>query len=339
MPKIVHWGVLSASWIARTRVIPAMQQSDIMKVVAIAARDRARAEEIAKANNIEAVHDSYEAVLADKNVDAIYIPLPNPLHVEWSIKAMEAGKHVLCEKPIAMNAEEAARLIPVRDRTGMIVEEGFPFVNHPQWTYIQDMLASGEIGDVRSVSMTMAYNNKKPDDLRNIAAQGGGGLYDAGCYLINAARIIYKQEPTRGIALFDFDPDFGTDRLTTAILEFPGGHAALSMMTQAGPTTGGSHQHLGVVGTGGWMRANFPLSHSTASPCSVFLGTAGALGGLHTKEVPFPVVNQYQLQAERFSRLVRGEPAKAWPIENGVNNMKVIDALFRSGKSQRWEKI
>ncbi len=335
----VRWGVLSASWIARTRVIPAMQQSDLARVVAIAARDKSRAEEVAKDNGIERVHDSYEALLADKTVEAVYVPLPNPMHVEWSIKAMEAGKHVLCEKPVAMNAAEAAKLIPVRDRTGMIVEEGFPFVNHPQWTYIQDAIAGGEIGEVRSVSATMAYNNHKPDDLRNNKALGGGGLYDNGCYLINAARIIFKQEPVRGIALFDYDPNFGTDRLTSAILEFPGGHASLAMMTQAGPTTGGSHQHLGIVGTGGWMRANFPLSHSTASPCSIFVGGPGALGGLHTKEVPFPVVNQYQLQAERFSRLVRGEKARAWPIENGVNNMKVIDALFRSGKTKTWETI
>ncbi len=339
MSKIVRWGVLSASWIARTRVIPAMQQSTISQVVAIAARDRARAEEVAKEQNIARVHDTYEQVLADKEVDAIYIPLPNTLHVEWSIKAMEAGKHVLCEKPIAMNAEEAARLIPVRDRTGVLMEEGYPFVNHPQWDFIQQVIKSGEIGSVRTVSATMAYNNHKPNDLRNIAAQGGGGLYDCGCYLINAARIIYGQEPVRGIALFDIDPNFHTDRLTSVILEFPGGHASLVMATQAGPTTGGSHQHLGVVGTGGWLRANFPLSHSTASPCSVFIGGPSALGGLHTREETFPAVNQYLLQSERFSRLVRGEPARAWPIENGVNNMKVIDALFRSGKSKTWEPI
>ena len=339
MPKIVRWGVLSASWIARTRVIPAMQQSEISRVVAIAARDKARAQEVAKELGIDKVHDSYEAVLADKDVDAIYIPLPNPLHVEWSIKAMEAGKHVLCEKPISMNAEEAARLIPVRDRMGVLMEEGFPFVNHPQWEYIQDTIKAGEIGDVRILSAVMAYNNLKADNLRNMADQGGGGLYDCGCYLINAARIVFGQEPTRAIALFDIDPNFKTDRLTTATLEFPGGHASLMMSTQAGPTTGGSHQHLGVVGTGGWLRANFPLSHSTASPCSIFLGGPSALGGLHTKETTFPAVNQYLLQSERFSRLVRGEPARAWPIENGVNNMKVIDALFRSGQSQRWEKI
>jgi predicted dehydrogenase len=311
----------------------------VSRVVAIAARERARAEEVAREQGIDTVHDTYEALLADKNVDAVYLPLPNPLHVEWSIRAMEAGKHVLVEKPVAMNAAEAAKLIPVRDRMGVVIEEGFPFVNHPQWHFIQQAIAKGEIGDVRSVSATMAFNNLDPNNLRNRPDQGGGGLLDAGCYLINAARIIFRQEPVRGIALFDMDPNFGTDRLTSMILEFPGGHASLTTATQAGPTTGGSHQHLGILGTAGWMRANFPLSHSTASPCSIFIGGPSALGGLHTREEQFPAVNQYQLQAERFSRLVLGENVPAWPIENGVNNMKVIDALFRSGQSRTWEKV
>lgn len=339
MKKPVRWGVLSASWIARSRVIPAMQQSEYSRVVAIAARDRARADAVAKEHGIEAVHDTYEALLADKNVDAVYLPLPNPLHVEWSIKAMEAGKHVLVEKPAAMNAAEAEKLIPVRDRMGVVIEEGFPFVNHPQWHFIQDAIAAGEIGEVRIVSAHMAFNNLDPNNLRNRADQGGGGLLDAGCYLTNAARIIFKQEPTRAIALFNYDPNFKTDRLTSMILEFPSGHATLAVSTQAGPTTGGSHQHLGIVGSAGWMRANFPLSHSTASPCSIFIGGPSALGGLHTREEQFPAVNQYQLQAERFSRLVLGENVPAWPIENAVNNMKIIDALFRSGKSQTWEKV
>jgi predicted dehydrogenase len=204
---------------------------------------------------------------------------------------------------------------------------------------MQERIAAGAIGEVRAISAVIAYNNRDAGDLRNNPTEGGGGLYDIGCYLIQGCRIIFADEPVRAIGRFEMDPAFGVDRLTSAILEFPKGQATLITATQAGPTTGGSHQHLGILGSSGWMRADFPFSHSTPSPCRVYLGDASALGGLSTSEQVFPVVNQYQLQAERFSRLVRGLPARAWPIENGVANMRVIDALFRSRNSGTWESV
>ncbi|NBB52205.1 Gfo/Idh/MocA family oxidoreductase [Rhizobium sp. CRIBSB] len=335
----VRWGVLGVAGIAVNRVIPAMQAADGCEVVAIGSRSLEKARAAAEALGVARAYGGYQDLLDDPEIDAVYIPLPNTLHVEWSERALAAGKHVLCEKPVAMNAAQAHRLIKARDASGLCVEEGFPFINHPQWTYIRQVLREERIGRARAITGVLAYNNRNPDDLRNNPDEGGGGLYDIGCYLINAVRIAFGAEPRRAIGLFEDDPEFGVDRLTSFILEFEQGHANLTVTTQGGPTTGGTHQHFGVVGERGWLRAEFPFSHSTASPCSVFLGDELSRGSIPTHEERFPVVNQYQLQAERFSRLVRGLPAEPWPIENGVANMRVLDALFRSGTSGHWEVI
>jgi predicted dehydrogenase len=335
----VRWGVLGAAGIAVNRAIPAMLQADGCAVVALASRSLDKARGVAALLGVSRAYGSYQALLDDPGVEAVYIPLPNTLHVEWSAKALAAGKHVLCEKPIAMNAAEAATLIAAREASGRRIEEGFPFVNHPQWAYIRQVLREGTIGRPRAVTGVLAYNNVDPDDLRNDPAAGGGGLYDIGCYLITAARIAFGEEPVRAIGLFEDDPVFGVDRLTSILLQFPGGHANLTVTTQGGPMTGGTHQHFGVVGERGWLRAEFPFSHSTPTECSVFLGDALSRGSIPTHEERFPVVNQYRRQAERFSRLVRGGDAEAWPIENGVATMRVIDALFRSRGSGRWETV
>ena len=335
----VRWGVLGAAGIAVNRAIPAMQLAANCEVVAIASRSLDKAQDVAASLGIPRAYGSYQELIDDPDVEAVYIPLPNTLHVEWSAKAMAAGKHVLCEKPIAMNAAEATTLIAAREASGRLVEEGFPFVNHPQWTYIRETLRNGAIGRPRAVTGVLAYNNVNPDDLRNDPLNGGGGLYDIGCYLINAARIAFGEEPARAIGLFEDDPVFGVDRLTSFLLQFPSGHANLTVTTQGGPMTGGTHQHFSVVGERGWLRAEFPFSHSTPTECSVFLGNELSRGSIPTHQERFPIVNQYQRQAERFSRLVRGEEAEAWPIENGVSNMRVIDALFRSRDSGRWETV
>jgi predicted dehydrogenase len=335
----VRWGVLSTSKIATQRVIPAMQQSAITPVCAIASRGLDKAQEAAKKLSIPTAYGSYEELLADPGIEAIYIPLPNSMHVEWSIKAMEAGKHVLCEKPIGMTAAEAASLIPVRQRTGMLIEEGYPFVNHPQWDFMLKTIANGDIGTVHGVTSVIAYSNLDPANVRNIPEMGGGSLYDLGCYVIQGFRRLFGAEPTRGIALLDMDPNFKTDRLSSIILEFPGGHASAICGTQHGPTTGGTHQALNILGSCGWMRADFPYSHSIASPCRIAIGDTHSLGGLPLREELFPAVNQYMLQAERFSKLVRGEKVDRFPLENSIANMAAIDMLFRSARSGRWESL
>lgn len=335
----VQWGVLGAAGIALNRVIPAMKAVSSLTVAAIASRDQKRAQEAADKAGIEKAYGSYEALLADPSIDVIYIPLPNHMHIEWCLKALEAGKHVLCEKPISMSAKEAEVLIAARNKSGKIIEEAFAIRNHPQWAALRQIIDSGEIGTVRGAQVTMCYNNRNPNDIRNKPEIGGGALYDIGSYAVTGCRMVFNDEPIRALGLFEIDPNFGVDRLTSAILEFPSGHATILLSTQAGPSTGGSHQHLGVIAERGWVRADFPFAHSVPSPCHLFIGNDKSIGQKHAREITFDAVNQYQLQAERLSRLVRGEKVPAFPIETAIANMRVLDALRRSRDSGTFEKI
>ena len=335
----VRWGVLGAARIAMNRVIPAMQAAAGCEVAAIASRSNEAARTAASRAGVGRAYGSYEALLADPQIEAVYIPLPNHLHVAWCAKALEAGKHVLCEKPIALDAEEAATLIEVRDRTGLVIEEAFAIRNHPQWRAMREVLDSGEIGALRSAQATLAYSNLDADDIRNRPEVGGGALYDIGSYAVAACRLVFAREPVRVIALMDRDPRFEIDRLTSAILEFPTGHASFTVTTQGGPASGGTHQHFAVIGSQGWIRAEFPFAHSTPRACRLFIGDERSTGSLPAREIELPAVNQYGLQAERFSRLVRGEEAVRFPLETAVANMCVIDALFRSAATGQWEDI
>jgi predicted dehydrogenase len=335
----VRWGMLSPAMIALKRVIPAMREVGNAVVAGIASRDAARARAAADEAGVEKSYGSYEAMLADPAIEVVYVALPNHLHVEWCVKAMQAGKHVLCEKPVAMTAREAEPLIAVRDRTGRLIEEAFQIRNHPQWAALRAVIDSGEIGAVRGLQALMCYNNRNPADIRNRPETGGGALYDIGSYAVTGCRMAFGAEPTRALGLFEHDPDFGTDRLASAILQFPTGQATILISTQAGPTTGGSHQHLGLIAEKGWVRMDFPFAHSVPSPCNLFIGADGSIGSSPKRTIAFEPVNQYALQAERFSRLVRGESAASFPIELAVANMRVLDALRRSGESRGWENV
>ncbi len=253
--------------------------------------------------------------------------------------AMQAGKHVLCEKPIALTAREAEPLLAVRDRTGRLIEEAFAFRNHPQWPALRQLLASGEIGPIRSMQVTLAYCNADPDIIVNRADVGGGALYDIGCYAVAGCRYAFASEPVRGFASMRLDAAFGTDALTSATLEFPEGHASFTVTTQGGPNTGGTHQHLGIVGSKGWLRMDFPFSHSVPSSCRILIGHDKSIGSQHAREIEFPICNQYELQAERFSRLVRGDAVEPFPLETAIANMRAIDALMLSAKSGRAEIV
>src|SRR5580692_3771996 len=225
MPKKLRWGVLSTASIGLRKVIPAMQQGEYSSVVAIASRDFAKAKQAAAALGIPVAYGSYEELLADPNIDAIYNPLPNHLHVPWTIKAAEAGKHVLCEKPLGMSAAEGETLLVVRSRTGVKIGEAFMIRSFPQWLRLRQLLDEGRIGELRSVTGFFSYFNVNPANIRNRADIGGGALMDIGCYMIHASRYAFAQEPTRVVSLIDRDPNMHTDRLTSAILEFPGGHS------------------------------------------------------------------------------------------------------------------
>ncbi|MDP6705170.1 MAG: Gfo/Idh/MocA family oxidoreductase [Alphaproteobacteria bacterium] len=330
----VRWGVIGTAAIAIRRVIPATQASAEAEVRAIASRDLAKAETAAHDLGIPRAYGSYEELFADPEIEAVYNPLPNHLHIDWSIKAMEAGKHVLCEKPLALTAAEAARLIEARERTGRQVEEAFMCRNHPQWQKVRELIAEGRIGRVRAVQASFTYVNADPDDIRNQVESGGGGIYDIGSYCITMSRYVFDAEPRRVVALVERDPGFGTDRLTSALLDFEDGQASFLCGTQVT-----RHQHLFIFGTEGWMRLEAPFVQPPTHACRIAVGSGLYPGHAADETIELDPVNHYTLQSERFGRLVRGLEAESWPIETGVANMAVIDALFRSAESGGWETV
>ena len=330
----IVWGVLSTARIALKRVIPAMRQSELCDVRAIASRDARRAAEAARSMDIPVACASYEDLLARPEIEAIYIPLPNHLHVEWGIRALEAGKHVLCEKPIACSADEVKPLIGARDRTGLLVEEAVMVRDHPQWARLRGLIEGGRIGELRNVQLSYSHFTDDPGDIRNRKAAGGGGLLDIGSYCCAIARLIFDAEPLRATALLDRDPRFGTDRLASALLEFPGGHASFFCSTQSS-----RHQMVQVVGTTGWIRAEVPFAHPPELPARLAIGSNIAPGTEADEIIRFEPVNQYRLQAERFGQQIRGAGTSRWPLETGIANMRVLDAIRRSGESGRWESV
>jgi predicted dehydrogenase len=332
MAEKIRWGVLGAANIAVEKVIPAMQRGANTEVVAIASLRRERGRAAADKLGIERVHDSYEALLADPGIDAVYNPLPNHLHVPWSIRAAEAGKHVLCEKPIGLTADEARSLLEVRDRTGVVIGEAFMARSHPQWLRAKELAQSGAIGDLRVVTGTFTYFNRDPENVRNIHGIGGGGLYDIGCYPITVSRMIFGEEPTRVLGLVEDDPDFGVDRLASVILDFPSGHATFTCSTQLVP-----YQRMHLMGTTGRVEIEIPFNAPNDVPCRIMIDDGESLHGDTIRVEEFEVVDQYTIQGDLFAEAIRtGGPAPT-PLEEAVRNMEVIDAVFRSAASGRWE--
>jgi predicted dehydrogenase len=330
--KKIRWGVLGAAKIARTKVIPAMQRAQDGEVTALASRSLETARAAAAALGIPKAYGSYEELLADPDVDAVYNPLPNHLHVPWSIKAAEAGKHVLCEKPIALSAEEARSLIAARDRTGVLIQEAFMVRQHPQWLAVRDELRAGRLGELRAIQMAFSYFNRDPQNVRNQAGIGGGALMDIGCYPIVLSRFLFEAEPVRVIASMDRDPEFGTDRLTSAILEFGQGQCVFTCSTQLVP-----YQRTQVLGTRGRIEVEIPVNAPPDRPCRIYFDDGRDAMGTGVECRSFAVCDQYTLQADEMSQRIREGGGAAVPLEDSVANMRVIDALVKSAQSGRWE--
>jgi len=330
----LRWGVLGVARIAMTKVIPAMQRGKLCEIVGIASRDRARAEAAALKMGIAKAYGSYEEMLADPGIEAVYNPLPNHLHVPLSIRAAEAGKHVLCEKPVALNAAEAARLIAARDRAGVVIGEAFMVQVHPQWVRTVELVRSGRIGQLRSSAGSFGYFNVNPENVRNMREIGGGGLYDIGCYPVKTTRMVFGEEPVRVAATLVRDPKFGTDILTSAVLEYPSGHAVFTCGTQVVP-----NQKMEFFGTEGRIEIEIPFNAPPDRPTRIRIDDGRDLfgGGIAVEE--FPVCDQYTIQGDLFSRAVREGAAPPVPLEDSLRNMAVIDALFRSAESGRWEAL
>jgi len=332
MTKKLRWGVLSTANIGLKKVIPGMQQGQLTTVDAIASRDLDKARAAADRLGIPKAYGSYEALLADPEVDAVYIPLPNQLHVPWTIKAAEAGKHVLCEKPLSLTTAEAESLLAVRARTGVKIGEAFMVRSHPQWIRLRELLDEGRIGTLRSMIGFFSYFNVNPANIRNQVDAGGGALMDIGCYLVHAARFAFAQEPARAVACIDRDPAMHTDRLTSALLDFSAGQAIFTCSTQLAP-----YQRIQFLGTGGRIELEVPVNVPPDRPVRLIVDSGSDLfgGGIVTET--FPVCDQYTLQGDAFSKAVLDDTEVPVPVEDAIRNMSVIEAIFRSAASGQWE--
>ena len=330
----VRWGVLGVAKIALTRVIPAMQAGEYSEVRGIASRTLGRAQAAAKELGIPKAYGSYEEMLADPEIDAIYNPLPNHLHLPWTVRAAEAGKHVLCEKPVGMNAAEARELIAVRDRTGVVIGEGFMVQNHPQWRRIVELVRGGRIGQLRSAVGSFSYFKLEKDNIRNIREFGGGGLMDIGCYPIKCARMVFGEEPVRISAAITRDPQFGNiDMLTSAILEFPSGHCIFTCSTQIM-----LQQSMRFYGTTGRIEPEIPFNPAPGGTSRIRIDDGRDLNGGGCVVEEFAACDQYTIQGDLFSRAIQEGGPPPVPLEDALCNMAVIDAVFRSAETGQWER-
>jgi predicted dehydrogenase len=327
MTGALRFGVLSTADIGMRKVLPAMLRADRVEVVAIASRDLGRAQAAAAELGLPRAHGSYEDLLADPDVDAVYNPLPNHLHAEWTIAAARAGKHVLCEKPLATTVADAERMIAACEDAGVVLMEAFMYRLHPSWEAVRELVASGRIGPLRAVQSWFSYFNDDPTNIRNRLDAGGGALFDIGCYCVNLSRMLFGSEPVRIRASVTRDPRMGIDVLTSGILDFPDGVATFTSTTRAEPD-----QRVHVYGTEGRIAIEIPFNIPPDRPTRVFV-TAGGDPPLapNTEELVFEPADPYTVQGERFAAAVLDGTPVPVPTSDTVANLRVIEELFRVG--------
>ncbi len=332
MSTKLRWGILSTASIGLRKVIPGLQKGELCSVVAIASRSLAKAQSAASKLGIPKAYGSYEELLADEEIDAVYNPLPNQLHVPWTIKAAEAGKHVLCEKPIAMTAAEARTLLEVRARTGVKIGEAFMIRTHLQWIRVQELLLVGRIGALRAVAGFFSYHNTDPANIRNQVECGGGALLDIGCYCIHVARHAFGRPPARVVGLVDRDPDTHVDRLTSALLDFGDGHCIFTCSTQMV-----HYQRVQFLGTRGRIEVEIPFNAPQGNTSRLFIDDGSDVTGRGIVTEIVSACDQYAQQGDAFARAVLEGADLPVPIEDAIENMAAIDAVFKSATSGQWE--
>jgi predicted dehydrogenase len=341
--KPVVWGVLGASHFALMAAIPAMQKAPLVRLKALASRSLDKAQQAASSAGIPQAYGSYEELLADPEIEAVYNPLANNLHVPWSIRALRAGKHVLCEKPVALTAAQAEELAAVQRETGKIVAEGFMVRYHPQWELVSQIVQSGRIGKVRAVQTAFSYTNTDLENIRNQKEAGGGALYDIGGYAIGAARLAFGTDPTRVAAVCQRDPRSGCDVLSSAILDFGSGQATFVVGTQHVP-----YQRVHIFGTEGHVEVEIPFNIPHNRPVKIWVdkGFVGAPDFTVAQDsrdgaelMNTGPANHYTLQGQAFSEAIRGGKPVRNDIQSAITNAKIIDAIFRSADSARWENV
>jgi predicted dehydrogenase len=328
--KPVKWGIISTANIGMAKVIPGMMKSKEIEIIAISSRTLRTAKAAAEKLGIPRAYGSYEEMLEDPDIEAVYNPLPNHLHVPLSLKAARLRKHVLCEKPIALNAKEAKSLV-FRPR-GVHMAEAFMVRHALQWIDARKRVQKGEIGEVRAIQVMFTYFNRDPKNVRNMAGIGGGGMMDIGCYPITIARYIFGADPTRVAATLDYDPKFKVDRLGGAMMEFSGGrHLTFTISTQLA-----AYQRVHIMGTKGRIEIEIPFNAPPDVPNRIFVqGEQMNVGTWHA----FPVSDQYQLQAESFGRVIRGKEKPVWGAADAMMNMRIIDCMFKSASTGKFVKV
>lgn len=323
-----RWGVLSTSKFAQTKIVPAMKHCLHAEITAVASRNLEAASEVAQRLDIAKAYGSYEDLLADAELDVIYNPLPNHLHVEWTIKALEAGKHVLCEKPIGLSSAEGQRLLDAaRQHPKLKVMEAFMYRHHPQWQRAKQLVGEGKIGDLRTIQSFFSYFNTDAGNIRNQADIGGGAMMDIGCYNVSLSRFIFDAEPQRVLGIVERDPQFQTDRLSSGILDFGRGTATFTCSTQLAP-----YQRVNIFGTQGRIEIEIPFNAPPDKPCKMWLQQGGEI-----EEIVFDICDQYTIQGDLFALAVLNDHPVPTPLEDAVANMKVIEAVFESAKSGEWK--
>jgi len=326
----IRWGILSTARIGVNLVIPAMQRGEHTVIEAIASRTPEQAREAAKELKIPNYYGSYEELLAAPDIDAIYNPLPNHLHCEWSIRAMEAGKHVLCEKPLGLTCDEVDRLIRTRNSQGVKAGEAFMVRVHPQWTTVYDKVLKEDIGELRLIQGMFSYHNIDPDNIRNIPEAGGGAIWDIGCYPVTLSRFLFRHEPLRVAASLEFDPIMGIDRLATVMMDFPNGKALFGVSTQLVP-----YQSMHIFGTGGHLEVRIPFNAPNDRPCIVNEDRGDILRENITVH-SFETVDQYTLQGDAFSRAILENSEVPSTLEDARANIRVLQAIFQAAEERRW---
>jgi predicted dehydrogenase len=325
--KKISWGILSTAKIGREKVIPALQASTYGEVKAIASRDLVQGKTTAAGLKIPLVYGSYEELLNDPTVDAVYIPLPNHLHVPWAIKAIQAGKHVLCEKPVALTAAEAGELLAVTKQYPQLkVMEAFMYRFHPQWVQAKKLVKEGRIGTLKTIQSFFSYYNADPNNIRNKKELGGGGMMDIGCYCVSLSRFLFDAEPVRVTGRVDYDPVLQTDTLASGILEFSEGSSSFTCSTQLAP-----YQRVNILGTEARLEIEIPFNAPPKASTRIWIH-----GKNGSEEINFEPVDQYTLQGDLFAQAILHNTPVPTPLEDAVNNMKVIEAVINSGKTGSW---
>jgi len=321
----VRWGILSTADIGMTKVTPAIQRAENCEVVAIASRDRERAAAAAAELGIPSAYGTYEELLAADDVDAVYIPLPNDLHAEWTMKAAVAGKHVLCEKPLALSSTQAEEMGRACEDAGVKLGEAFMYRHHPTWVEVVRLVRDGVIGDLQGVQSWFSYYNDDPENIRNRPENGGGAIMDIGCYNINASRMLFAAEPVRIEAAVQRDPMMGIDTLSSAVLEFPdGGQATFTCSIRAE-----DYQRVHIVGSAGRIEIEIPFNIPPDRETRIFVTAGGEPPVAPATETRvFPAQDQYTIQAELFARAILDDTPVPVPVSDAIANMNVIDAIL-----------